>query len=157
MSDFMSVHKSSEKQTWETPQDFFDKLNGIFKFNLDACAEHSTAKVDSYFAKEDNALDKDWKGVVWCNPPYSREQKIFISKAYEESLKGSTVVCLIPARPETKMWQELIFKNASQVCFIKGRLKFGGVKTNAPFPSALVVFGNTKYDLSDFGYCIEIN
>ena len=29
---------SSEDMTWETPQDFFDKLNREFKFTLDPCA-----------------------------------------------------------------------------------------------------------------------
>ena len=28
---------SSEKQTWETPQDFYDKLNSEFHFTLDPC------------------------------------------------------------------------------------------------------------------------
>jgi site-specific DNA-methyltransferase (adenine-specific) len=100
---------------------------------------------------EQNALVQDWKGVVWCNPPYGREQVKFIQKAYDESVKhGSTVVCLIPARPDTKVWQDLIFAHADQVCFIKGRLKFGNSKDAAPFPSALVVFGGIR-DLSAFG------
>ena len=34
----MKVHYSSNKHTWETPQDFFDKLNKLFNFTLDACA-----------------------------------------------------------------------------------------------------------------------
>ena len=93
-------------------------------------------------------------GKVWCNPPYGREQAKFVLKAYEESVKhNSTVVVLIPARPDTKLWQNIIFPNANQICFIKGRLKFGGAKESAPFPSALVVFGN-EVDLSGFGYCI---
>lgn len=52
------------------------------------------------------------------------------------------MVCLIPARPDTKVWHNIIFKHASAICFIKGRLKFGGSKDAAPFPSALVVFGD---------------
>ncbi len=151
----MKAHYSSEKQTWETPQDFFNKLNDIFNFNLDACAEDETAKVDNYFTIEDDALIQDWKGVVWCNPPYGREQIKFINKGLSEHRKhGSTIVFLIPARPDTKVWQDIIFKNASQVCFIKGRLKFGNSKDSAPFPCALVVFGESK-DLSDLGYCIK--
>ena len=151
----MNVHFSSEKQTWETPQDFFDKLNNIFNFTLDSCAECETAKVDKYFTIEDNALIKDWEGVVWCNPPYGREQIKFINKALDEHKKhSSTIVMLIPARPDTKVWQDVIFKKSSQICFIKGRLKFGKSKYNAPFPCALVVFGSTV-DLSEFGYCIK--
>lgn len=153
----MKVHYSSEKQTWETPQDFFNKVNNIFNFNLDACAEHKTAKVNKYFTIEDDALTQDWNGVVWCNPPYGREQIKFINKAVTESEKHkSTIVLLIPARPDTKVWQDVIFKNASQICFIKGRLKFGNSKDNAPFPCALVVFGDRK-DISEFGAVWEIN
>ena len=51
---------------------------------------------------------------------------------------------LIPARPDTKVWDEQIFKDATVICFIKGRLKFGNSKDAAPFPSALIVFG--KYN-----------
>ena len=150
----MNVHFSSDKQTWETPQDLFDRLNDIFNFNLDACAEDDTAKVKKYFTIDDDALIQDWIGSVWCNPPYNSEQIKFIEKALNESLKHkSTVVLLIPARPETKVCQNLIFKNASQICFIKGRLKFGNSKHNAPFPSALIVFGE-HIDLSEFGFCV---
>ena len=50
----MKVHYSSNKYTWETPQDFFDKLNSLFNFTLDACAEDCTAKVDKYYTEEDD-------------------------------------------------------------------------------------------------------
>ena len=150
----MKVHYSSEKQTWETPRDFFNKLNDLYGFTLDACAENETAKVPSYYTIEDNALIQDWKGVVWCNPPYGREQVKFIHKALEENKKhNSTVVMLIPARPDTKVWQNVVFPNASQVCFVRGRLKFGNATENAPFPCALVVFGEYK-DIDDLGWCI---
>ena len=125
----------------------------MFGFTLDACASSDNAKVDNYYTIEQNALLQDWNGVVWCNPPYGREQIKFIQKAHDESVKhGSTVVCLIPARPDTKVWQDLIFNHADQVCFIKGRLKFGNSKDAAPFPSALIVFGDSR-DLSEFGKC----
>lgn len=150
----MKVHYSSNNHTWETPQAFFDELNSMYGFTLDACAEWHTAKVDCYYTKEQDALNQDWKGVVWCNPPYGREQIKFIKKALEEHKKhGSTIVLLIPARPDTKVWQDDIFPNASQVCFVRGRLKFGGAEYNAPFPCALVVFGEHK-DMSNIGWCV---
>lgn len=148
-----SIHFKSDIQTWETPQGFFNKLDDLFGFTLDACASDENAKVANYYTEEQDALLQDWQGVVWCNPPYGREQIKFIQKAHDESVKhGSTVVCLIPARPDTKVWQDLIFKHADQICFIKGRLKFGNSKDAAPFPSALIVFGDSR-DLSEFGKC----
>ena len=147
------LHFKSDIQTWETPQDFFNKLDDLFGFTLDACASSENAKVGNYYTVEQNALIQEWQGVVWCNPPYGREQVKFIQKAYDESVKhGSIVVCLIPARPDTKVWQGLIFDKANQICFIKGRLKFGNSKDAAPFPSALIVFGDS-HDLSEFGKC----
>ena len=37
---------SSENDSWETPQDFFDKLNEEFNFTLDPCATHDNHKCD---------------------------------------------------------------------------------------------------------------
>ena len=53
---------------------------------------------------------------------------------------------LLPARTDTKWWQEFIVNNPmASVKFVKGRLKFGGAKNPAPFPSAIVVFLNVDY------------
>lgn len=54
-----------------TPQDFFDKLNDEFKFNLDPCATQENAKCEKYFTKEDDGLSKSRDNQnVFCNPPY---------------------------------------------------------------------------------------
>ena len=153
-----SVLKSSEKHTWETPQEFFDKINNVYNFTLDCCAEKDTAKVRDFYTVEDDALTKSWFGNVWCNPPYGREQGKFVSKAIQEVLHGNakSVVVLIPSRTDTKLWQDTIFKHAKQIIFIKGRLRFGGSKENAPFPSALVIFGQVK-DLDIDGYKINLD
>lgn len=134
---------SSKDQTWETPQSLFDMLNEVFKFELDVCAVPETAKCGKYFTPEIDGLSQIWEGSCWMNPPYGREQIKWIEKASKESNSDLTrVVCLIPARPDTKVWHNVIFPNAKVICFIKGRLKFGNSKDSAPFPSALVVFGN---------------
>lgn len=118
-------------------------MKSKFNLELDVCATNETAKCDKYFTPEDNGLSQNWNGVCWMNPPYGREQIKWITKAYEETLKGcKQIICLIPARPDTKVWHEIIFPNAVAICFIKGRLKFGNSKDSAPFPSALVVFGD---------------
>ena len=79
-------------------------------------------------------------GVVFMNPPYCRETGKWIAKAYEESRNGSTVVCLIPARTDSKYWHEYIFPYASNIQFIRKRLKFSNSKNRAGFPSAIIVF-----------------
>jgi phage N-6-adenine-methyltransferase len=132
------VHFSSETDLWATPQDFFDKQNAIYNFTLDVCATDDNAKCKKYFTKNDDGLNKEWHGVCWMNPPYGREIKQWMHKAYKESLKGVTIVCLVPARTDTVWWHEYAMKG--NIEFIRGRLKFGNAKNSAPFPSALVVF-----------------
>lgn len=136
---------SSNSMIWETPKDYFDKLNMKFKFDLDACASESNHKVNSYFTEVDNALIQKWGGNVFMNPPYGRHIGEFIKKAYEEHLRDPDrfIVMLIPSRTDTKYWHEYIQDKAT-VKFLKGRLKFeisGKSMDAAPFPSALVVYG----------------
>ena len=136
------VHFSMESNEWTTPQDLYDKLNKEFNFTLDPCCTKESAKCDKYYTKEDDGLSKDWsKDIVFMNPPYGREIPKWIEKAYKESLKGATVVCLIPSRTDTRYWHDYIFTKA-EVRFLKGRVKFGknGIHTPAPFPSAIVIF-----------------
>ena len=77
--------------------------------------------------------------VVFCNPPYGRELPKWVKKCYEESLNGSLVVMLIPARTDTRWFHDYIYGKA-EIRFIKGRLKFGNAKQSAPFPSMVVVY-----------------
>ena len=66
---------SSGNDNMETPQDFFNRLNSVFNFMLDACADEINKKCDLYYSKENSALNKSWKGqTVFCNPPYSKKE-----------------------------------------------------------------------------------
>ena len=130
---------SSNTDLWSTPKDFYDKLNKVFRFGLDVCALPENAKCQNYFTPDINGLDQEWNGVCWMNPPYGREISAWVEKAYRSAKKnGATVVCLLPARVDTRWWHDYCAKG--EVTFIKGRLKFGGSANSAPFPNAIVVF-----------------
>lgn len=136
---------SSKKMDWETPQDFFDKLNVEFHFTLDPCANEQNAKCKKFYTIEQDGLAQSWQGeIVFCNPPYGRELSKWVEKAYKESRKPNTiVVMLIPARTDTKYFHQYIYKK-SEIRFIKGRLKFGNSTNGAPFPSMVVVMKNEE-------------
>jgi site-specific DNA-methyltransferase (adenine-specific) len=140
----MSVHFSSKSNDWGTPIDLYKKLDEEFSFTLDPCASEYNHKCSKYFTKKDDGLKQDWSNeIVFMNPPYGRQIKNWIKKAYTESLKGATVVCLIPARTDTLYWHDYIFKYAKDIRFLKGRLRFvknGEIGDPAPFPSAVVIF-----------------
>lgn len=133
------LHFSSDSHTWETPQWFFDALHEEFSFTLDPCCVPETAKCEKFYTPDDDGLSQDWSGErVFMNPPYGREIINWMRKAWCESLRGALVVCLVPSRTDTVWWHEYAMKG--EIRFVKGRLKFGGAKNSAPFPSAVVIF-----------------
>ena len=67
--------------------------------------------------------------------------KHWMRKAHDESLKGATVVCLVPSRTDTRWWHDYAMRG--RIEFIKGRLRFlqdGEQKDPAPAPSCVLVF-----------------
>lgn len=147
----MSVHFSSATDQWATPIDLFEKLDAIFNFQTDVCADGDNAKCAIFYDEATNGLEQDWRGVCWMNPPYGRQIGDWVAKAYLSSVKnGATVVCLVPARVDTKWWHDHCTKG--EMFFLKGRLKFGDAKNSAPFPSAIVVFRPRIKDVLE-GFC----
>lgn len=83
------VMYSSRTCEWETPQDFFDKLNEEFHFTLDPCATPDNAKCERYFTREQDGLRQDWAGeTVYCNPPYGRDMPRWIEKCAAHAAEG---------------------------------------------------------------------
>jgi len=142
MKNNMEVHFSSKDQTWSTPQDFYDKLDEEFNFTLDPCCSKETAKCDKYYTEETDGLAHSWDGeTVFMNPPYGRVIGNWIKKATE--IKNGTVVCLIPSRTDTRYFHNYLYQKENvELRFLKGRLKFGGAKNSAPFPSLLAIIKN---------------
>lgn len=141
---------SSKTGLWETPQDLFDKLDEEFRFTLDVCALPENAKCERYYTPEMDGLSHRWDGVCWCNPPYGRDVWKWVAAGQVASVMGATVVMLLPARTDTKWFHDWIYGKA-EIRFIRGRLKFGGSKSCAPFPSMVVIFRPTEdaADLTD--------
>lgn len=142
-----AVHFSKASDNWETPQEFFEQLNAEFGFQLDVCATVHNTKCLKFWSDIHDGLLQDWRqDVCWMNPPYS-QLKLWLAKASDSARHGATVVCLIPSRTDTKAWHQYVWneethqpRSGVEVRFIRGRLKFGGCKNSAPFPSAVVIF-----------------
>ena len=146
MNNTMLANLHSDKDDWRTPKDLFNALNADFHFTLDPCSTHENALCEKHFTKVEDGLIQDWSGeTVFMNPPYGSETSKWIKKAYEESLKNATVVCLIPARVDTSYWHDYIFPYAANIRFIRGRLHFSESKSPAGFPSALVLFHKVSH------------
>jgi len=126
------------RQDWETPDEVFLPLMDEFGINLDVCASKDNRKSPRYFGTDDNGLEQEWAPFIcWMNPPFGEQAK-WVRKAYEESKKGATVICLLPSRTNTNWWHDYCMKG--EIRFIRGRPIFKGAKHGLPQPLAIVIF-----------------
>ena len=89
------VMYSSASVEWETPQEFFDKLDAEFHFTLDPCCTDANAKCAKHYTKEQDGLAQDWTGeTVYCNPPYGRDMPLWVKKCYQHFEGGVRRLCL---------------------------------------------------------------
>ena len=135
---------SAKKEDWATPWSLFNVVNKEFNFVLDAAASKENSKCALFIDEKKDALKQSWYdiakgGAVWLNPPYGRSLSKWVEKAYKESVKGCTVVCLTFARTDTQWWHNWVMK-AAEIRLIPGRITFVGAKAGAPAPSCLIVF-----------------
>ena len=127
---------SSVKDDWPTPWEFFHNLDLEFDFTLDVCAVPWSAKVWQYCVPP-HALR------VWGETTFRRlfPDALVDEKARREAERGALVVGLLPARTDTAWFHEHVYRAATEIRFLKGRLKFEGAAASAPFPSMIAVWG----------------
>ena len=128
--------ETAVKDDVATPASMYDDLNELFKFTFDPCPLNG--------ADEEGAgaggLTRSWGTVNYVNPPFSNIPA-WISKALEEKAKGNKTVMLVPLRPHTKYWRQLVQPHVGTVIFFTKRFAFQGYKDTAPMSICLLFFG----------------
>lgn len=170
-----AVMFSTGKDNWETPQSLFLELDDEFHFTLDAAADRTNHKTDRWYGpggEVEDALSVEWptNEIIWLNPPYSRgAQRRFVNQAVDAAQRGGTVVALLPARTDTRLFHQTVWDTklgrprrwVRDVRFLAGRVRFIDAQVRdfifhrenrrmtsgtcgAPFPSMIVVFQKPK-------------
>lgn len=134
------------KDEWLTPPEIIRSLG---EFDLDPCSpiERPWKTARHHFTVLDDGLNQEWKGRIWCNPPYGRETVKWLRKLADHG----NGIALIFARTETRMFFETVWLKASAVLFIEGRLHFyhrdgSRASGNSGAPSVLVAYGEANKD-----------
>jgi hypothetical protein len=149
---------SSQSDEWCTPENVLERVRAFAPIEFDPCsnsqsivgARWTNAVISTNFNPD--GLTLDWlaaatgDGLIYCNPPYSKISD-WISKCDEEALKGCEIIALVPARVDTRWFSKCWM--ATAICFWRGRLKFLGAPSSAPFPSALVYWGEREGKFCD--------
>lgn len=138
-----NVHFSSASAEWSTPLSIIEAVQEVLgTIDLDPCSDEAkTVPATKRFKEKDDGLAKEWAGKVYMNPPYGDVIDAWVTKliASHESGEVPEAIALVPSRTDTAWFRKF---DRYSVCFIDGRLKFGGQENSAPFPSAVFYLGN---------------
>lgn len=127
---------SSASDRWATPGELLAALNAEFRFDFDPCPLDGEGDGLA-------PLFTQWRGRrVFCNPPYGPG----VGDWLQRGLEAEVAVFLLPARTDTRWFHDVVLPKADEIRFLKGRLKFGGAKNCAPFPSMLIIFRRSSSD-----------
>jgi hypothetical protein len=118
-----------------------EAMGGI---ELDPCTEpDNPTEAERFFTPPDDGAAEPWDATaIYVNPPYSKARERWVARCIEAAEGGARVVLLIPSHTDTRLWHKAI-ASASQVVFIRGRVKFGILRENrrqeaASHPSCLI-------------------
>lgn len=137
------------------------------RIGLDPCTEpDNPTGADMFYTVDDDGLSSPWCGLHWhpsifVNPPYSKAREPWAQLCMNAGFLGQRVVLLIPSHTDTRLWYRLM-RSASAVCFIRGRVKFGVLRSNrrqeaASHPSALVCWNLDPSPLSALGTVLALD
>lgn len=121
------------KSTWRTPRATYLLLDKEFRFDYDPCPPN--AKFNGIFSI--------WGNRNFVNPPYGAPIRSWLTKGVIEQKAGNLSVFLLPAYTDVAWFHDIVLKHASEIRFLRGRLKFDDKEGNAPFASMICIFRPT--------------
>lgn len=130
------------KDEWLTPPEI---IHALGEFDLDPCAPVAPRIWETahhHFTIDDDGLSQEWRGRVWCNPPYGAQTARWMQKLAEHG----NGIALIFARTETKTFFPHVWQRAAAIFFFDKRIVFhhaNGLKAKSSggAPSCLVAYG----------------
>jgi len=130
------------RDEWETPQWLFNILHKQYKFIFDCCASKSNTKCPIWSEEDFLDMKRNTSAlqprVSWMNPPFSKALEMF--RHFFNVIPNGVAIYRCD-NFETKIWQEVIFPNASWVFIPNKRIAYEGMRgSGSRFPSALIGF-----------------
>jgi len=140
-----------ERDEWETPQELWNELDKQYNFKFDCCAKIENSKC---IQGSSNFEEVDYVFVMsWMNPPFSKARKIF---EHFFKIIDQGIAIYRCDNIETRIWQDIIFQNASWVFIPNKRIRYEGMPgKGSRFPSALIGL-NVPYPTNLKGTILEV-
>src|SRR3990167_2401138 len=132
---------------WLTPPEL---LRILGDFDVDPCVPDKmpwrTAVL--MISRSEDGLSQPWAGRVFLNPPYGPQTGTWLKRLADHA----NGIALVFARTETAMFHAQVWRRASALLFLEGRLHFHyatgeRAANNAGGPSVLVAYGEGNANL----------
>lgn len=158
VAEYHRLRRASGSVEWYTPPHILNLVTELFgEIDLDPASNQGEPWVNArrHFTRTDDGLAQPWEGKVFLNPPWDAQGSPgrWVDKLAEEYEAGrvTEAICLLPARVNTA-WMQHLARHPR--CFVKGRLRFSDSTGDAPFPVALVYFGDRVQNFVDVFHTI---
>jgi hypothetical protein len=151
-------------QTQLTPDYVLDPVRVALggRIELDPCTEpdNPTGAARFYSLPVDGVTQPWYAESIFVNPPYGKAREPWVRRCIQAGALGQSVVLLIPAHTDTRIFQEAL-RTAMEVVFIKGRVKFGILRPNrrqvaASHPSALIGWNVSLASCAHIGLVLPV-
>jgi hypothetical protein len=129
-----SAFRTQKSQDWSTPDAVYSALDQEFHFDADPCPLYGKPRFGELTPNPTH-----WGTVAFVNPPYNNIYRWLKAGLHNKEIFGITSVFLLPSRTGTR-WFHDFANEATELRFIRGRLRFGGSQNSAPFDSLIMVF-----------------
>lgn len=122
-----SIHgNKSIVDDWYTPSQFIEVARATMgAIDLDPATSvyaQKTVNAKKYFTED--ALNKNWKGRVWLNPPFS-DVLGFADKLISHLETGEVPQAIVLTNNNTDtLWWHKLAELSQHICFTKGRISF---------------------------------
>lgn len=149
------VSANSGNNEWYTPPEFIELARtAMGSIDTDpATSEFANQAVRAplYFTADTDGRDKQWRGNVWMNPPYSQPLiSEFCDAAVTKYLAGEIEqACILVNNATETGWFQRLLDGASAVAFLKGRVRYldsQGNPANTPLQGQAIVYMGKNAD-----------
>jgi len=127
-TDAAGLKKEKPSVEWYTPPEFVEMARQILGcIDLDPASNpiaQKWIKAKKYYTKDNDGLAQQWKGNVWCNPPYGQWTKKFLNKGLEEYRAGRVKQAIFLVNRTGAAWYQDLIEEFSATCQVRKRISF---------------------------------
>ncbi|MHB8462289.1 MAG: DNA N-6-adenine-methyltransferase, partial [Vulcanimicrobiaceae bacterium] len=116
------------RNAYKTPKWLVERISRLLGgIELHPCTSADNPCVAAtFYAPDDDGILTPWNASrIYMNPPYGNPIKLWARKALDAALSGVCVLILVPARTDSRWFQEAL-RFADGALLVAGRLRFVG-------------------------------